>query len=278
MTTKHEIGFGPRLISAPTGRLRTAVLVKPSIAIESGTSLIGEPGAIYSRALEQHGVLRGTLEYFGVEVIEVESRGDDPYEVGAGDAAVAFEDGSVMMRLSALSRRAEVDRMQSELARLDIPIAGHIEGPGLLDGNDVIVAGETVFIGVGVRGNEIGRAGFAQLARARGFRVVEVKLAAGAGALRAVATAVAPDTIVVGVDKADSSAFAGFKTVVLARGEEQAAGALLLDERHVIADIRYRTALTAMRRAGIGVEAIDLYEFTKLGLTPSMLTLALRRE
>ncbi len=191
---------------------------------------------------------------------------------------MAFEDGSVMMRLSAMSRRAEVDRMQSELARLDIPIAGHIEGPGLLDGNDVIVAGETVFIGVGARGNEIGRAGFAQLARARGFRVVEVKLAAGVAALRAVATAVAPDTIVVGVDKADSSAFAGFKTVVLARGEEQAAGALLLDERHVIADIRYRTALTAMRRAGIGVEAIDLYEFTKLGLTPSMLTLALRRE
>ncbi len=71
MTTKHEIGFGPRLISAPTGRLRTAVLVKPSIAIENGTSLIGEPGAFYSRALEQHGVLRGTLEYFGVEVIEV---------------------------------------------------------------------------------------------------------------------------------------------------------------------------------------------------------------
>jgi hypothetical protein len=33
-----------------------------------------------------------------------------------------------------------------------------------------------------------------------------------------------------------------------------------------------------MRRAGITVEAIDLYEFTKLGLTPSMLTLALRRE
>ena len=38
------------------------------------------------------------------------------------------------------------------------------------------------------------------------------------------------------------------------------------------------TALSIMRRAGITVEAIDLYEFTKLGLTPSMLTLALRRE
>ena len=53
---------------------------------------------------------------------------------------------------------------------------------------------------------------------------------------------------------------------------------LALDERHVIAEIRYRTALASMRRAGITVEALDLYEFTKLGITPSMLALALRRE
>jgi len=278
MSARHAVGFGPRLVATPTGRLQTAVLVRPSLAIEKAAPIIGEPGAVYSRALEQHGVLCRTLQYFGVEVIEVEPRGDDPFETSAADAAVPFEDGSVMMRLTAMSRRAEVDRMQSELARLDVPVAGHIEGPGLLDGNDVMLAGQTAFVGAGARGNEIGRRGFAALARARGFRVVEVKLDPGVPALRAVATAVAPDTIVVGADKADAAAFAGFKTVVLARGEEAAAGALLLDERHVVADIRYKTALSAMRRAGIAVEAIDLYDFTKLGLTPSMLTLALRRE
>jgi hypothetical protein len=93
-----------------------------------------------------------------------------------------------------------------------------------------------------------------------------------------VATAVAKDTIVIGSDKADITAFAGFKTIVLERGEEYAAGVLCLDERHVLADIRYRTALSTMRRAGIAVESIDLYDFTKLGLTPSMLALVLRRE
>jgi dimethylargininase len=278
MSARRTIGFGPRLVATPTGRLQTAVMVKPSPAIEKGRPLIGEPGAVYSRALEQHHALCRTLEYFGVEAIAIEPRGDDPYETSAGDAAIPFEDGTVMMRLTEMSRRPDVDRMQSDLSRLDVPIAGHIEGPGLLDGNDVILAGQTVFIGVGTRGNQIGRAGFAALARARGFRVVEVQLAAGVAALRTVVSAVAPDTIILGADKADPAAFAGFKTVVLARGEEHAAGALLLDERHVLADIRYRTALSTMRRAGINVEAIDLYEFTKLGLTPSMLTLALRRE
>lgn len=275
---QRTLGFGPRLVATPTGELRGVVMVKPSEKIESAKPLIGEPGAVYARALEQHTALCKMLEYFGVEVKVVESRGSDGYEVAAGDAAVAFEDGAVLMRPSALSRRSEADRMESELARLDVPLAGHIAAPGLLDGNDVMLVGETAFVGVGERGNELGRSGFAQLARSHGYSVVEVRLALGVPALRAAAGAVKADTVVVGSDKADLSAFAGFKTIVLERGEEQAAGVLCLDDGHVIADIRYRTALSTMRRAGITVEAIDLYDFGKLGITPSMLALVLRRE
>lgn len=278
MTAQHGVSFGPRLVATPTGQLRAVLLVKPSIAIENAATLIGEPGAVYARALEQHDVLRKTLEYFGVHTTVVEPRGVDPYEPSAGDTAVAFEDGAALMRLTGLSRRAEVDRMGAEFARMDVPLAGSIAAPGLLDGNDILLAGGTAFVGIGPRGNELGRSGFAHLARAHGYRVVEVRLGAGVPALRAVAGAVATDTIVLGKGKADPRAFAGFRTILLELGEAQAAGVLPLGERHVLADLRFRTALSAMRRAGITVEAIDLYEFTKLGLTPSMLTLALRRE
>jgi dimethylargininase len=278
MTTHHALSFGPRLIVSPTGRLRAAILMKPAPAIEAGKVLLGDPGVVYARALEQHDVLCKTLQYFGVETVALEARGSDPCEVAVGDAAVAFEDGAAMMRLSAMARRAEVDRMEAELSLLDIPLAGHVTAPGLLDGTDVMLVGETAFIGVGTRGNELGRNGFAQLARSHGYRVVEVKLAAGVSALRSVAGAASSDTVILGGDKLDAAAFAGFKTVMLERGEEQAAGVLCIDDRHVIADIRYRTAIPAMRRAGIAVESIDLYEFGKLGLTPSMLTIALKRE
>jgi N-dimethylarginine dimethylaminohydrolase len=280
MTThhRHTVNFGPRLVMSATGQLQAAVLVKPSLAIEKAIPLIGEPGAICDRAREQHDVLRKTLEYFGVETTVVEPHGADPLESNAGDAAVVFEDGAALMRLTPLSRRAEADRMEAEFARLDVPLAGHIAAPGLFDGNDVLLAGRTAFVGVGASGNALGRGGFARLAQAHGYRVVEVPLAKGVSALRAVAGAVASDTIVLGADKLDASAFTGFRTIPLERGEEQGAGVLVLGERHVIADIRYRTALAAMRRAGVTVEAIDLYEFTKIGITPSMLALALRRE
>lgn len=278
MTAHRSIGFGPRLVSTATGRLRSAILVRPNEGIERAGAIVGEPGAIYARSLEQHEVFRTTLEYFGVETIVLDFRGDDAYDVSAADAAIAFEDGAIVMRPTAMSRRAEADRMQAEFAMLDVALAGHIASPGLLDGSDVILAGETAFVGVGSRGNELGRSGFAHVARAHGYRVVEVKLAPGVLALRSVAGAVASDTLVVGADKVDLAAFSGFQTIVLARGEEQAAGALCLGERSVLADTRYRTALGQMRRAGIAVESIDLYEFAKLGMTPSMLALALKRE
>jgi dimethylargininase len=277
-TTHHRVDFGPRLVTTATGRLRAAILVRPSAAIERAAPLAGEPGAVYVRALEQHAVLCNMLEYFGVETTVVEPRGDDAFETSAGDAAVVFADGAALMRLTPLSRRAEVDRMESEFTRMDVPLAGHVAAPALLDGNDVVLAGDTAFVGIGARGNQLGRDGFAELARAHGYRVVEVKLATGVPALRAVAGAAAKDTIVVAADKVDSEAFHGFRTIALELGEAQAAGVLVLDDGHVIADIRFRTALAAMRRGGITVEALDLYEFTKLGLTPSMLTLALARE
>lgn len=278
MTTKHALHFGPRLIGSPTGTLRAALLVRPTPSIANARTMPAEPAAVYTRALEQHEILCKTLSYFGVETHVLDSHSDDPFESAAADAAVAFEDGAVIMRPSAMSRRAEADRIEAEFARIDVPIAGHIAAPGLLDGGDVLLAGTTAFIGVGSRGNAIGRSGFSQVAQAHGYRVVEVPLADDVSSLRAVASAVAKDTILVSQGKVDPKYFAGFKTIMLDLGEYLGAGVLVLGEYHVIADVRYRTALRIMRKAGIVVEGIDLYDFEKIGITPSLLALPLKRD
>lgn len=270
--------FGPRLIGTPTGTLRSAVLVKPNRSIERAKPLPGEPGTVYTWALEQHAILRKTLEYFGVETIVVDAHAEDPYEVSIADAAVPFEDGAMLMRPTAMSRRAESDRLKAEFAHIDVPLAGHITAPGLLDGSDVVLAGSTAFVGAGKRGNELGRGGFAEVARAHGYTVVEVKIDPSVPSLRAVVSAVAKDTLVIAANRVDASLFSAFRTIVVEPGEELAAGVLTISDHHVLADIRYRTALRAMRNAGITVEAIDLYEYGKLGLTPSMIVLPLKRD
>lgn len=275
---QEHVHFGPRLVGSPTGRLRSALLVRPNRSIEQAKPLPGDPGVVHARAVEQHDVLCKTLRYYGVETIVLDARGDDAYECSASDAAVVFEDGAMIMRPTAMLRRAEADRAEAEFARIDVPLAGHIVPPGLLDGSDVLLVGKRAFVGVGRRGNALGRAGFVEVARAHGYDAAEVRLADGVPSLRAVAAAAACDTIVLAPDKVDPAPFADFKTIVLERGEELAAGVLCLDDGHVLADIRFRTSLHAMRRAGIRVDAIDLYDFNKAGVTPSMLTLPLKRD
>jgi dimethylargininase len=258
--------------------LRTALLVKPTPDIERAKPLPGEPGTVYDWALEQHETLRRTLEYFGAQTIVVESSAGDPKACAVADAAVGFEDGAMLMRPTAMSRRGEVERLAAEFARIDVPLAGHVSAPGLLDGGDVLLVGDTAFVGRESRGNDLGREGFAHVARAHGYKVVEVALGPNAPRLRCVAGALAKDLVVLAPGEVDHEAFAGCKRVVLDRGEELGAGVLVLGERHVLTDIRYRTAWQKLRAAGVTVEAIDLYEYCKIGLTPSMLALALKRD
>jgi N-dimethylarginine dimethylaminohydrolase len=278
MTTNTAVGFETSHAAWHGGKLRTGLVVEPDQAIERAVPVPGEPGVIFAWAADQHTVLCKTLRFLGVELISTQARGDDAYEVSATDAAIAFADGAMLTRPSSLSRRGEADRMRAEFDRAGIAVTGQIPAPGLLDGSDVVLAPGVAFVGVGRRGNAFGRDALAEAAGARGYKLVEVKLAPDAPSLSAVMSVVSKDTIILGGDKVDPDAFAGFKTIVLERGEELAAGVLCLGERHVLADVRYRTALGAMRRAGLRVESIDLYEFGKIGLTPSMLVLALKRE
>ena len=270
--------FGPRLAGTPTGKLRSAFLVRPAVALESAKALHGEPGAVLERAREQHKILVKTLNYFGVETIVAESISNDPYETAVAESGVAFEDGMLLMRSTSMAGRGSPARLRDECARIDAPLVGEIAAPGLLDGGDVLLVGRTAFVGVGARGNGTGRSGFTSVARAHGYDVVEVTYAADAPSLRSVAAGVAKDTVVISGDKVDVDAFAGFKRIVIERGEAFGAGVLCIGEHHVIADVRYRTALATMRKAGLVVEGIDLYDFEKVGIAPGVLALPLKRD
>jgi dimethylargininase len=273
-----NVSFGPRLVAHPTGALRAAVLVTPPPAIEEARPLPGEPNAVHRRAVEEQRILIKTLEYFGCEVTLLDPHTTDAYASAVVDATIVFENGAVMMRPSAMARRPEVAWLESEFVRRDIPIAGHIAAPGLIDGSDVLMAGNTAFIGVTKRNNALGRNGFAQIARAHGFNVVEVRLADTVPSLRTVAGVVASDAVVLAPQNTiDHAAFDGFKIYIAERGDEFGAGVLNLGDHHVLADLRFPRVIDMLRKAGTTVEVIDLYDFARVGLTPSMLVADIKR-
>jgi dimethylargininase len=274
----QTVSYGPRLVAHPTGALRRALLVAPAPAIENARPLPGELNAIYPRARAQQEILAKTLRYFGCEVTSLEAHSDDPYACAVADAAVVFENGAVIMRPGSLARRPQAAWLEAELVTHDIPIAGHIAAPGLLDGSDVLLCGTTAFIGVSERSNALGRAGFAQIAKAHGFAVREVQIHDPSATLRALAGAVSADTVVLAPQThIDHRAFDGFTILVAPMGHERGAGVLSLGEHHVLANVRYPGVIDMLRRAGVVVEAIDLHDFGRVGLPPSAIVLDLKR-
>jgi|SRR5579884_160175 len=274
----QTISYGPHLVAQPTGALRAALLAAPAPAIENARPLYGELNAIYPRARAALDILAKTLRYFRCDVTILEPSKDDPLASAIVDAAVVFENGAVLMRPSSMTRRSEAAWLEAQFVERDIPIAGHVAPPGLLDGSDVLLAGNTAFVGVSPRSNAIGRSGFAQIAKAHGFAVREVRLKDETARLRALAGALSADSLVVAPESAiDYGAFEGFKLFTAEVGHERAAGVLNLGEHHVLADVRFPTVINKLRKGGILVEAIDLYEFGRIGISPSMLVLDVKR-
>jgi dimethylargininase len=266
------------------------VVVPPTGAIAQIQPLHGEAHAIADRASEQFGIFLSRLTAYGVKTISVEPDERAPLGCLCADGAVVFADGAFLMRPSDLKRRAEIAALEAALERARVPIVGRIEAPGLLDGGDVMLAVGTLFIALSrprqaemgipnsVHGNALGREQLAAYARTRGLAVVEVVMAAEVKRLRSVAALVDDRTVLYAAGLVDGEAFAGLQTIVAPRGEDYGAGVLPLGNRRVLANLRFRETIPLLRKAKITVDAIDLWEFGKIGATPSSMALALKRD
>ena len=271
-------------VSSDAGTLAGALVLRPSAAVDRLPPVHGEPSPIADRAREQHAVLVGTLRDRGVTVHEIEPHSESPTESLVADCALMFPRGAVIARPSQIERRAEVAAVEEHLAELGVPIAGRIAAPGLLDATDVALGTNCVFVGVPrpgaglrARSNAFGRQQLAALAGEFGFRYVELAPANDVVRLRDVFSVIASDTVVAAPDKVDVGGLGDLRVVALPRGEEFAAGVLALGERRVLANLRFRESLAILRKAKIGVEAIDMWEFGKAGFGPFSLVLAVKR-
>jgi dimethylargininase len=275
-------------VARDTGALRAALVVAPTAALAAVQPVHGESHAIVERAREQFGVFTNRLAVAGVACGALEDGG--AAQSLCADLAVVFADGAFLMRPSDLRRRAEIASAEAALGRAGVPILGRIEAPGLLDGGDVLCAGDTLYLGVArqrraevgipafVHGNALGREQLAAYARTRQLRVVEIPMNADVLRLRSVASLLDAETLVYAPGVLDGSVLGGLKLIEAPRGEDYGAGVLTFGPRRVLANLRFRQTTPLLRKAKIAVESIDLWEFGKLGITPSLLALVLKRE
>ena len=288
MTTPSATFQAP-FVASDGAALRAVVVVPPAAGIAAIEPVHGESHAIAERAIEQHRIFTGRLAAYGVKTIEATPDAGAPFGPLCADGAVIFATGAFLMRPSDLRRRGEVAALEAALARAAIPILGRIAAPGLLDGGDVLLSDDTLYLGVAtkrdaeigipsaVHGNALGREQLAAYARSVDLKVVEVAMAAEVRRLKSVASLIAAQTLLFSPGLVDGAAFTNLEKIEAPRGEDYGAGVLALGNRRVLANLRFRETTPLLRKAKFAVESIDLWEFGKIGATPSVMALALKR-
>ena len=212
------------------------------------------------RARAQHAAYEWALVEAGCTVRRLDSGPNMPDAVFVEDIAVVLDEGAVIGRPGAASRRAETPGVLEALARHGRPLQ-QIQAPGTLDGGDVLVIGRQVFVGSSARSN---RAGIDQLAHILGpvGYTVQVVPVRGCLHLKSAVTAIAPDSVLINRKWVSADAFAGLSLVDIDPQEPYAANALALADV-----VLYPTAFPRTRERlegrGLRVRAVDVDELQK---------------
>jgi dimethylargininase len=210
-------------------------------------------------AVRQHAAYEDALREAGCAVIRISPERELPDSVFVEDTAVVLDEVAVITRPGAPSRRGETASTAAALRAYRRLVT--IENPGTLDGGDVLVAGKTVFVGVGVRSNADGVRQFARHLAPFGYEVSGVEVS-GCLHLKSAATLVSASLVLVNPAFVDPRVFAPLEPVPVSPDEPSAANALLVGG-HVIYSPAYPRTLGILERLGMHVIPVDLGELAK---------------
>ena len=132
----------------------------------------------FEQACNDYDVFVRVLEQAGVEVLFLKGLEDtSPDSIYVHDPAETIGNGLVLTRMGKELRRQESTRFRGYAETNNIPVLGAIEGPGLLEGGDIIwLDDRTLAVGEGYRSNKSGIDQLAAIAAPFADEVIRVPL------------------------------------------------------------------------------------------------------
>jgi dimethylargininase len=229
--------------------------VSPSIAHAELTHLQRVP-IDYERAAEQHERYRALLASLGCEVVALPGDPAYPDCVFIEDTAIVLDDMAVITRPGAQSRRGEVAAVAAALEKYRR--LARIEAPATIDGGDVLVLDNRIYVGLSERTNE------ASLEQLRAFTRREVIAVEVHGALhlKTAVTRVSRDALLIHRDWLDVTPFEGWQLIDIDPTEPFGANAVLLGETLIYPEAFTRTG-ARLEALGLDVRTVPADELAK---------------
>lgn len=211
------------------------------------------------RARRQHSGYQAALKNAGWQVRTLKEEPDLPDSVFVEDAAVVLDGLIVITRPGAESRRPETNSIRDAVASL-LPVAS-ISNAATLDGGDVLVVGNKIFVGLSSRSRATGAAELAELAKPLGYEVITAPVSSCLH-LKSAVTAIDPNTLLINPEWVNPTLFEGFQLVEIHPSEADGANCVDLGSTVLYGDSFPRTA-ERIQAAGFDVTAIPMDELAK---------------
>ncbi len=206
-------------------------------------------------ALSQHRAYVAALVACGVDVTELPGDDDHPDAVFVQDPVLVLGGRAIVLRSAAPSRRGEAFPLVEALKRL-MPVA-ELAPPATLDGGDILVTDDGVFVGLSTRSNE---EGCRQLQGLAGRPVTRVPLPTGLLHLLSGCTWLGGSALLTVPSLAP--AFPRFDAIIVPEDEASAANVLVVGS-HVIVPAGYPAVAGLLEARGFAVHAVPCSEFEK---------------
>lgn len=248
-----------------------AITRQPGKSIVAGLRAVDTGAPDLALMLRHHADYVAALRDTGADVTVLPPLEDYPDAVFVEDTALCLPEGAVLMRPGAPSRLGEVAAMAPSLRPLFDDIR-QIEGPGTIEGGDILTTGREVLVGQSARTNADGIAELAEILAGWGRPLREVRVPDGVLHFKTDCSLLDGETILATERLARSGCFEGYRVILTAQGEEAAANAIRFNDLVLMAAGFPGTA-QRLRDAGYQLREIGNSECAKLDGGMSCLSL-----
>jgi len=210
-------------------------------------------------ARKQHDDYCRTLQKLGLRLAWI--RGDNalPDSCFVEDTAVVFGEKAVICNMRAESRMKEVTEVAKVMEGLKETY--RINSPATIDGGDVLVVEDRVFVGISARTNLEAVVQLKKILENSRMSVTSIKVR-NVLHLKSACTYLGNDVVILSRGCFDASVLQGLGKIIVPKGEEYAADCLAINETVLIAK-GYHETRKLVEKEGFRVEELEISEFRK---------------
>ena len=245
-------------------KFNNVIVRKPCKAVCDGITSAPELGQpIYEKALAQHEKYIEALKKCGVEVTVLEADERYPDSCFVEDPALITRKCAIITNPGAASRNGEKDEIIGAVRKFfPEDKIEYIKDPGTLEGGDVMMVGDTFYVGLSARTNAEGIRQLGEILNKYGLECVQVPLEKVLH-LKTGVNYLENNNMLVSGEFIDKPEFAKYNKIVIPEEEAYAANCILVNGTVIVPE-GYPAVLKAVQDAGYETLVVDTSEFRKI--------------